>query len=108
MAKTHRQPILRRLFTLSGRVLARLRRSPDGVCLVKNALSAFFTRHTPSFARRSRASTRPERVKSLLSIGCLCVFAMIFVLPAATLAAAPGASYQHRALADFPTVDPDY
>ena len=36
-------------------------------------------------------------------------FAIIFVLPATARAAAPGASHQrHAALADFPTVDPDY
>src|SRR5215472_15453687 len=38
-------------------------RSPDLVCRVKNALRAFFTRHTRSFARLRRASTRPEKAK---------------------------------------------
>jgi LPXTG-motif cell wall-anchored protein len=44
----------------------------------------------------------------ILRATCLCAFAMIFILPAPALAATPGASYQHLALADFPTVDPDY
>jgi O-antigen ligase len=42
-----------------------LRRSPDLVCGVENALRAFSTPHTKSFARRGRASTRRERVKAL-------------------------------------------
>src|SRR5260370_41405379 len=44
---------------------SRLRRSPDLVCCVENAVSAFSTQHTKFFARRSRASTRRARAKTL-------------------------------------------
>jgi Peptidase family M28/PKD domain len=44
----------------------------------------------------------------ILRATCLCAIAMIFVLPATARAAAPGASHQRHALADFPAVDPDY
>ncbi len=44
----------------------------------------------------------------ILRATCLCAFAILFVLPTTARAAAPGTSYQRHALADFPTVDPDY
>src|SRR5260370_41703520 len=44
---------------------SRLRRSPDVVGGVENARSAFSTPPTTFFARRSRASIRRERVKTL-------------------------------------------
>src|SRR5260370_39964927 len=44
---------------------SRLRHSPDGVGGVENARSAFSTPPTPFFARRSRASTRREKAKTL-------------------------------------------
>ncbi len=44
----------------------------------------------------------------ILRATCLCAFAILFVLPTTARAAAPGTSYRHYALADFPAVDPDY
>ncbi len=44
----------------------------------------------------------------ILSIGCLCAFVIGLLLPATVRASTPGVSYQQPALADFPTVDPNY
>src|SRR6266700_5101957 len=48
-------------------VCSRLQRSPDLQYLVENALRAFSTRYCKFFARRSRASTRPEKAKTPMS-----------------------------------------
>jgi len=49
-----------------------------------------------------------RRKQSLLSIACLCAFVIGLLLPATVRASTPDTSYQRHALADFPTVDPDY
>src|SRR6266699_559841 len=69
---------------------SRLRRSPVLVCCVKNARSAFFTQHTPLFARRSRANIRRERAKTLRIRHALGVIvALTLVLSGCTLTVSP-------------------
>src|SRR6266702_1955006 len=51
---TPRACLILRVFALSRRMFARLRRANNGVCCVKNARSAFFTQHTKTGERRRR------------------------------------------------------